>query len=87
MLVRLFHLGFLRGKYLPVSKTDGWAATTAADPAISRMFSQHFKLAGKTGVYIPQLRIRRACAQAELSLAMQMWGLKTRRRAERSARS
>lgn len=63
-----------------MSKTDGWAAT-AADRAISRVFSQHFKLAVKTGVYIPQLRIRRACAEADLSLAMQMWGLKTRRQA------
>lgn len=46
------------------------------------MFNQHFQRAVKTSIYIPRLDIQRGCVEADLCLAMQMWGLKLQARLE-----
>lgn len=46
------------------------------------MFNQHFQCAVKTSIYIPRLDIQRGCVEADLCLAMQMWGLKLQARLE-----
>lgn len=44
------------------------------------MFKQHFQHAVKTSIYIPRLDIQCGCVEADLCLAMQMWGLKLKAR-------
>lgn len=46
------------------------------------MFNQHFQRAVKTSIYIPWLDIQCGCVEADLCLAMQMWGLKLQARLE-----
>lgn len=46
------------------------------------MFNQHFRHAVKTSIYIPRLNIQCGCVEADLCLAMQMWGLKLQARLE-----
>lgn len=73
MLTLLFHLGFAQ-KVSSCIKDCRVGRRRRQD---LRMFSQHFQVAVKTGIYIPQPHTRRARAEADLCLAMQMWGLKT----------
>lgn len=44
------------------------------------MFNQHFQCAVKTSIYIPRVDIQCGCEEADLCLAMQMWGLKLQAR-------
>lgn len=46
------------------------------------MFNRHFQRAVKTSIYIPWADIQRGCVEADLCLAMQMWGLKLQARLE-----
>lgn len=44
------------------------------------MFNQRFQCAVKTSIYIPRVDIQCGCEEADLCLAMQMWGLKLQAR-------
>lgn len=46
------------------------------------MFNQDFQRAVKTSIYIPRVDIQCRCVEADLCLAMQMWGLKLQARLE-----
>lgn len=46
------------------------------------MFNEHIQHAVKTSIYIPRVDIQHKCVEADLCLAMQMWGLKLEARLE-----